>query len=222
MPEIIFTDITETVPSQFYPKPAKNFIPNWIKHLPPYIKDTGSMTGKKCIPMLDAVMSGYMIVITDDLKISKGEDGFTSYEWKDGLGIEFHDAKQLETNQKAGGKNIPKWVSPWSIETPKGYSCLFVAPLNSDPIPFEVFSGVVDTDSYFFPVSFPFTLKDDNFTGIVPAGTPIAQVFPFKRESWKSRFATKTTSKIRQSYRIISGSYRNGYKKYLRKQKSFE
>jgi hypothetical protein len=223
MPIIKFTDITENIPEQLYPKPAKNFLPEWMKSLPPYHKEVGEMTGKKCMPMLDAMMSGYIIVTTDDIKVSKDENGFDFYEWKDGRGIEFHIREQMETHPEIPARgDVPKWVSPWSIETPSGYSCLFVSPLNHDKLPLKAFPGIVDTDKYFWPVGIPFILADKDFVGIIPAGTPIVQIIPFKRENWKSEFFHKTTNKIMKSYRLISGAFRNGYKKYLRSPKSFE
>lgn len=223
MPKIIFTDISKSVPEQFYPRPAKNFLPDWMKQLPPISKKTGGLTGKKCMPMLDAMMAGYIITTTDDIKVSQDENGFASYTWKSGEGIEFHTREQLlgHPHIPAHG-DVAKWASPWSIETPKGYSLLFVSPLNHDKLPFKVLPGIVDTDSYFFPVSFPFLLADENFVGIVPAGTPLVQVIPIWQADWKSRILHESNTKIEQSYRIVSGAFRNGYKKYLRRPKSFE
>lgn len=51
--------------------------------------------------------------------------------------------------------------------------------------------GIVDTDKYASPVNFPFILNDIKFTGLIPAGTPIAQVIPFKRDSWKMNFGSE-------------------------------
>jgi hypothetical protein len=89
---------------------------------------------------------------------------------------------------------IPKWTNPWLIKTPKGYSCIFTSPFNRDA-PFNIFDGVVDTDTYDMPVNFPFGLKDPDFEGLIPAGTPIAQVIPFKRTAWKSEY-TETTPEV--------------------------
>lgn len=51
--------------------------------------------------------------------------------------------------------------------------------------------GIVDTDKYASPVNFPFILNDIKFTGLIPAGTPIAQVIPFKRDSWRMNFGSE-------------------------------
>jgi hypothetical protein len=74
-------------------------------------------------------------------------------------------------------------MNPWSIRTPDGYSALFVQPFHRESI-FAILPGIVDTDTYFAPVNFPFVLNDVAFEGLIPKGTPIAQVIPFKRESW--------------------------------------
>ena len=52
-------------------------------------------------------------------------------------------------------------------------------------LPLVAMPAIVDTDVYNERVQLPFTFKDPNFEGLVPAGTPIYQVIPFKRDSWK-------------------------------------
>ena len=47
---------------------------------------------------------------------------------------------------------------------------------------FTIMDGIVDTDSYNALVNFPFFLNDWSYEGLIPAGTPMAQVIPFKRE----------------------------------------
>ena len=78
-----------------------------------------------------------------------------------------------------------KWTVPWSIETPKGFSLLFTHPLNRMELPFVTMSGIVDTDEYECPVNLPFLIRE-GFMGVIPKGTPIAQVIPIKREKWSS------------------------------------
>ena len=43
--------------------------------------------------------------------------------------------------------------------------------------------AIVDTDKEVLNFHFPMWLKK-NFTGIITKGTPLAQIIPFKRESW--------------------------------------
>jgi len=86
-----------------------------------------------------------------------------------------------------------KWDNPYTIKTPPGYSVMFSHPVNMPYLPFYTLSGVVDTDNYFQPVLFPFIAKN-NFNGVLPAGTPIVQVIPFKRDDWKSEVYDKGMS----------------------------
>jgi hypothetical protein len=51
---------------------------------------------------------------------------------------------------------------------------------------FVILEGIVDTDNYWEPVNFPFVLKNPTKEFMIPAGTPIAQVIPFKRDEWES------------------------------------
>jgi hypothetical protein len=81
---------------------------------------------------------------------------------------------------------IFKLLSPWSVKTSKGYSCFFKNPSNDFSSPITLFEGIVDTDNYGNPISFPCFVSDLNVEEcIIKAGTPICQVFPFKRESYE-------------------------------------
>jgi hypothetical protein len=84
----------------------------------------------------------------------------------------------------------PKWTNPYSIKTTKGYSTLFTQPFHRESV-FTIMPGIVDTDIYTAPVNFPFVLNDLTFEGIIPAGTPIAQVIPFKRDAFKMKIGNK-------------------------------
>lgn len=220
MPTIKFTDTTGLVPEDFYPTPSKLHIPEWLKRLAPY-SDAGkkNQTAKRCIPMLDAVMSGYTIVTTEDISVEQ-TDSTPIYHWAEGLGIDFHPIDQADTHERVSAP-IPKWLNPWSIETPRGYSCLFVPPLNNERLEFVPFSGIVDTDTYIPVVNFPFLLADPNFDGTVPAGTPIVQVIPFKREAWKMKTVVGNTDAIVRAKRRLKSKFKNGYRRLFHQPKDF-
>ena len=82
---------------------------------------------------------------------------------------------------------------------------------------FRSLPGIVDTDTYTAPVNFPFVLNDWKFEGIIPAGTPMAQVIPFKRESWQMSIGkneelieqNKVTTKLRSKF---FDSYKSQYR----------
>ncbi len=224
MPTIRFQDTTREISEHFYPKPSKFFIPEWLKNLAPYVDaEKNYSTAKRCLPMMDAVMFGYTMVTTEDIRVNQLGAGMEpAYEWSFGHGIEFHEPEQLITHMQVDDNTrIAKYVSPWTIRTPEGYSCLFVSPLNSDNLTFVPFSGVVDTDTYDVPVAFPFLLSPKDFQGVVPAGTPIAQVIPFRRESWDHVVEDLDIETDKKAYRFVKSMFKNVYRNYFRQEKSF-
>lgn len=200
---ITFTD-TKNIPEEYYPIPSSRLIPDWYKNLQSYVGDekkpdgsgATTATAKRCMPIFDAITSGYIISTYTDIWVSQQKDDteetFQYYEWSILDPIGFHPKEQLPEHPDGSGHRIsyPKWINAWSIKTPPGYSCLFVTPLHRDT-PIVILPGVVDTDVYTAPVNFPFILKNPKMEGLIPAGTPIAQVIPIKRDDWQMSIGEK-------------------------------
>jgi len=55
-------------------------------------------------------------------------------------------------------------------------------------------SGLVDCDGYFEYINFPFFFNEPNWSGIIPAGTPLVQAIPFKRDALIKKTMVKTFS----------------------------
>jgi len=215
MPNITFTN-TAGVPEEYAPKPATFSVPEWYKELPSYLggekKPTGdgNTTGtiKRCMPVFDAITNGYILYTYTDVWVSQ-KDGMPWYEWPSFGPIQFHPVEQAPNHPNRNGHqaSYPKWINPWAIETPPGYSVLFVQPMHRESI-FTILSGIVDTDQYNAAVNFPFVLNNIQYEGLIPAGTPMAQVIPFKRESWEMNLGTqedfdkqnKTTVRLRTRF----------------------
>jgi hypothetical protein len=127
--------------------------------------------------------AGYTLTLSADVMFNKGD-------FQD---ISLTGVVQSHTDSQTGDLIIPgeyypkiyKWANSFILETPKGYSTLFLHPVNRVDLPFYSFSGLVDTDKFPVEVNFPFLIKKD-FVGIIPAGTPIAQAIPVKRDDWVS------------------------------------
>jgi hypothetical protein len=115
--------------------------------------------------------------------------------------------------------------SPWTIKTPKGYSVMVLNPLHRENSVFRIFEGIVDTDNHPSPLNFPFTLLEPNFEGLIPAGTPFAQIIPFKRDSWKMKIEELGIPLqkhfVKENYKLQS-SFWNFYKNKIWARKSFE
>jgi hypothetical protein len=176
------------------PQPASAFIPDWYKNVESYMggkkitNGNGGTTAtiKKCMPVFDAITVGYIITLPADIMVTLKE-GNQYFEWANFGLISFHPIEQAPEHPLRKPHQYPKWNNPWSIKTPKGYSTLFVQPFHRESV-FTILPGIVDTDIYTAPVNFPFVINDPNFEGLIPKGTPIAQVIPIKRDVWKMEF----------------------------------
>lgn len=213
-----------------YPIPAKLNIPDWYKKLE---HNVGNQTVKGCMPFLDSLTAGYILKMPQDLHIrhnvdnknEKGEifkDSFQTYGMHDqsqillgkcinlNSGFDIHSIKQLgDSPLIEKNKNLPfyKILNPWKIKTPKGYSCLFVPPLNNSDDRFSIIPGIVDTDTFPIEINFPIVLNGDKYPTletIIEKGTPYVQIIPFKRESWKMSLK-QTKQKEVQSNRLFYG-----------------
>lgn len=179
------------------PMPASAYIPEWYKNMEGYINGKKEPDGagraqetiKKCIPVFDAITAGYIITSPADVWVSI-KNGEQHFEWANFNLIAFHPIEQAPEHPAKKPFAYPKWMNPWSIKTPKGYSVLFVQPFHRESV-FTILPGIVDTDEYYAAVNFPFVINDPEFTGLIPKGTPIAQVIPFKRESWKMKIGNE-------------------------------
>ena len=227
--KITFTD-TIGVPEEYRPVPASKLIPDWYKNLESYIggdkrpdgNASTTATAKRCMPIFDAISGGYLILTHADLWVSQkpDEEGklHPYYEWANFGAIAFHPKQQLPEHPHGAGHEIsyPKWTNAWAIQTPPGYSSLFIPPLHRET-PIIALSGVVDTDTYTAPVNFPFVLRDPKMDGLIPAGTPIMQVIPFKRDEWEMQIGSqeeliqqvKVTNKLRS---VFFDSYKRQYR----------
>lgn len=220
---------------EHYPKPAKNKIPNWYKETESYLKNVSPYVGddnsvhyidsasiKKCMPVFDAITSGYIIFSQIDIKVSQ-KNGKPYYEWSMQKPIEFHPKNQAINHPYVKyDADVAKFISYWGIKTSPGYSCFFTTPVHQD-LPFRIFEGVVDTDDYNVSVNFPFVLKDPKWEGLIPAGTPIAQVIPFKRSEWKMEIGNeKDIKKMLKQETSLRATFFNSYKKRWWVKKTYE
>ena len=166
------------------PTPSSKSVPSWFRTMPGVSEDK-VMTIKKCVPFLDSLTIGYQILLPANIEWSNKSNSFISHSH---IPLNSDHVKSQTEGLVIPEEYDPqphKWLNSWHIKTPKGYSCLFIHPMNRLDLPFMSFGGVVDTDKHPMVINFPFVLKKE-FEGIIPAGTPIIQIIPFKRDSWNS------------------------------------
>ena len=230
------------------PKKATEHIPDWYKKLPATdFLYKGSMekdlTIKRCIPVLDALTMGYFLVTDSDYYFSYDPETEQSSWSGDRLKLDHHsDGKVISHHSLVQIGEMPfspeyikfafKWNNPYVVKTPPGYSCIFTNPMNQPYSPFTCLTGIVDTDTYFQPVLFPFFMKN-NFNGLIPKGTPIIQIIPFKRDDWEMEIVDQVPMDLINSLNDESRVYESGryypdgkvaggmYKRDYRKKKKY-
>jgi len=169
------------------PVPAKSVLPAWFRHLPGTDKSqvtatNNGLTVKRCMPFLDALSAGWIIPVAVPVRLEISEGGRTvTAGWEfDREMISNHSAFQIAGNPYEPCPPM-KVHNYWTVHTPKGWSCLFLPPMNRPNGVIEVLSGLVDTDSYKAPVNFPFVATAPDGVYTLKKGTPLVQVIPFRR-----------------------------------------
>lgn len=229
-----------------YPIPVKLNIPEWFKKLNHNILNK---TVKGCMPFLDTLTSGYLLKMPQDFFVrhnvnNKDQDGkdfkdsFQTFGLHDmngilgakslnlNSGIDTHSIMQLEGSShidKNKKLSFYKILNPWKIKTPKGYSCLFVPPLNNADDRFSIIPGIVDTDTFPNEINFPIIINGDKYPileDVIKKGTPYVQILPFKRDSWKMTIKSRNQKEIQNSRIFYGLKLLNIYKdKYWNKKK---
>jgi hypothetical protein len=225
---------TGSVADIYYPIPASKQVPEWYKKLPAS-HDISSLkassdteTIKRCMPVFDILTSGYFIKTYTDIEISKDKDGTVKWDWSSKYTpldpVTSHPQFQLMGYKDKINESLValKFTNPFSIITPEGYSVLIINPPHRQSWGGKIMEGIVDTDKYYAPINFPFIL-DSGFEGLIPAGTIIAQVIPFRRDSFEMKIGGEKERKMMEtSSAIIRSVFVNGYKLFLRTKKTYQ
>ena len=223
------------------PEPVSLNLPEWYKKLEHTFK---KMTVKGCLPFMDTLTTGYLIRTSQDYYVDlqhnpKAKDDEDKWHMRcvpafavaspslkanaEYLGLDIsgstHDYTQLEGSkfmERNLARHFIKFDNPWYIETPPGYSCLFVPPLNNGDDRFECLAGIVDTDTHYMRINFPSVFNGwkykNGYKGTIKKGTPLVQVIPFKRESWKMEIGTVDKKEVdRRGFKMTVSRF-----KYIR------
>ena len=184
---------------KYKPVPASSMLPEWFKRLEPEISEghhKGS-TAKRCRGLYDIMASGYFILWPFDAKIEKDDNGrLMIFKARTSSTEDFHPHPHFQIegypdmrmeNQSAG---IQKLTTPYRVVTPEGTSVLVKQPPYRPELRTEVMEGIIDTDKYYGDFNILFLIKDINTSRpvTIKAGTPLAQVIPFVRGEWQTKF----------------------------------
>lgn len=217
------------------PRPASNFVPDWYKNKKKYdglskfeaaSKRTPGI--KNCIPFLDAMTAGYIQETWCDIFI-KYEDATKISNCLYAVGnpapLSLRDTPAIDIDENLFIPHEFVWQMHWIPKIEKGWSVLITHPLNNTSLTFQTLSGIIDSDVFYHTAlgSLPFYVKkpkngEDIF---IPCGTPMYQIIPFKRESWKSKTLQYNKEMIAKNSYIVAKNFFDSYKNNFRQRKKY-
>jgi hypothetical protein len=207
--------------------PAKECIPSWYAKL-----NAKEQNISKCFPVRDVITAGYIIPNAYEQLVGIEFDGEIDQVGRitpvERIG-EFFEAQDHMSHPNNGHthnqcpvviegkkKGYFKVQLPWTIKTPKGYSCLFMQPFYQFQEDITVMPGIIDTDEFdLSQLNFPCYMNKAEAE--LKPGRPLVQIIPFKRDEWRHKlsFKEKTTGSKMNFF------LNNMYKRAFHKKKKF-
>jgi hypothetical protein len=237
--KIQFQAINEYVEAaQSSPTTASSLMPEWYKKLSKYINNTdkpikalGRKDVKSCVPFRDAMVTGYMYLLPADIEVAISDTGDIDIFHNRQLTFSVVEKRGDINNPTNQGYGMPHplgtspimfaWSAQWGAKTSKADSILVTHPFNRHDLPFVTTSGVIDSGYFSVAGNIPFFIKE-GFTGVIPKGTPIAQIIPYERQEWISK-ETPSNLKEYSLFMTLRDTYLHGfYSRFMRQTKSYK
>ncbi len=202
------------------PHRTNRFIPEWFRRLdrrmpPGEPGEERKLTVKACMPVTDIFALGFILPLAFDVTLEISPDRRTiRTQWADDcpiVPIEPHKPGQIGAFDPPFEDAMPmKFVNPWRIKVPDGYSVLFAPPLSRPDLPFLPFSGLVDCDNFDTNVNIPFLWTGATGRHTVKAGTPIAQCVPVLRDAMIRNHASRAATAEEQGEQAAANARKYG------------
>lgn len=211
--------------------PAKSFIPEWYKKADRFTsgqkvptRQPYPSTFKLCAAFADAFTTGYMIPTPVDLSVEQTEGG-PSVSWGD-PNMQFLEIRDRNHNKEvptpAGFADIHfAWKTQHLFKIPKGYTALLTHPFNRFDLPFLTLSGFIDGEMAVHKGNIP-VYFNSTFEGLIPAGTPFAQLVLFKTENWISEKDVSLFEEADRNSRHSLNIAMGWYKRNIWQKKTFD
>lgn len=213
-------------------------LPTWLRQTPKYrfghtefVLNNGlnNLSVRNCIPFLESFTSGYVFTLPCDIQVRVLENGRYRFDYNGNIGFpspitvrpSYEEQEPAMPLMDGYEKLEFNWMPVWSIKTAPGYSCLFMHPINRVDLPFYTLGGVIDTDRWGEAGNHPFLFKK-GWQGILEKGTPLFQVFPFKRQGWVSKVNTDMGNTYWKKISERDKSLKDWYKKNAWSNKSYK
>jgi len=162
-------------------------VPQWFKEIPRVFKNNDGEnvpTAKHCFPFIEAFTTGYLLLTPEDYVVSRVEDGKATISSETTI-IPERNPKTIGDMPSPSGyrKESFSWPYSFGIDIPTDCSIIFTQPFNRFELPFITITGIIDGPYVFSPGYLGFYIRED-FEGVIPMGTPYAQVIPIKKQDF--------------------------------------
>jgi len=184
--------------AEFCVRPAT--IPQWLKESANYAGNPRDrtklrfrMTVKKCMPFFDYFTTGVHLHLPATMffegKYPNRVIDYASETPGSKLSHHGDEQRQKMPIDSDWEDHTYKLEFPFYIQSPPGYSALYVPARPFEDFPLHFISGLVETDKYKNSVNFPF-FASKNFIGEIEAGTHFMSIFFIKRHDVKINYKT--------------------------------
>lgn len=203
---------------------ARRLKPKWIKP-----QTNPDKKFNVCPGMLDYANAGYIITAHTDIHIKANSVGVSvklghipvqhqNLSTPSNFDYEIVDGMCAVNGVK---KQAVKILLPWSVQAKSGYSSYVLPAIMHSDFADKIFvyPGVVDHDA-FHTINFIFTpIIDCEFT--IPAGAPLLQVLPFRRETITAQCDKATDREVDKHTFNTPSKLKHYYRKFLWSKKPY-
>lgn len=208
----------EPVLELYPPQLSNKFLPEWYKkqkissHLETFKHfnghpDSKVLGAKNCPAIQDYVSTGYIIPAWTNIYFttSVNDLGIKEQRWDASIRKAYEDPLDLHIDDhpleqtlymplgRVADNRTLKLQLPYWFKVPEGYNAMYQDPFYHFRNDIRCLTGIVEIDKWGM-IAFPFEVLKDEF--VIEAGTPLVQVFIYKRENLNLKInARKGTDK---------------------------
>lgn len=227
---IEFVSYDKSAEINYPPVPVSKIIPTWYKDTPLFFNhDDGKTkqdtvpTIKKCVPVLDYLTCGYVLLNSyeTEIRFEPDEDGvlLPRHMCPANDYVSGHPFGQAPVLMNGVKNHYFKISNPWKVITPPGYSCHFYPPFFTLNENFRMFPAIVDTDKHDDAVNLVGVGLKRKFT--IQPGEPLMIVYPFKRDDWRMRVSHDNFT-LKNNYKYwIKNLWHGTYSRLFHSKKKF-
>lgn len=204
-PKIEFHNVIKGLDEIYSIKKSSSLLPDWWKKTNPndgqrFYNGTPLVPGniKKCPGISDFLLDGHIIPAWTDMFIDPTQPGPRGDSCKIDVAMVSQSCTINAFNTSTFREYLPPQIkcdhiiriqTPWAIKTSSGHSIQILDPFYFFNTDFVCAPGILDTDAY-HSLSVQLMVKSDK-PFIIPFGSPLCIVRPFKREKYTSKIFKK-------------------------------